>query len=236
MIRILPFILIPILILGGLGYLRYSQSKQNLTTAQPVPSSEAPIEVPKTLPQASLEDKVKALDDTVNKLVTEVNRLKSSIPQPSSADSQINLLDASVTELKARVSALEKATPQAATSSHSTVYIPLGSSGQVSDTNWSTLNTFQINLDPAQYSGYSNMQLEVNMRLNQPGGTLTARLYDQTSASAVSSEATTTSTSSTVQTTSTFRLSSGSKTYVLQAKTSDGSQAFLDYARIKVNF
>jgi len=80
------------------------------------------------------------------------------------------------------------------------------------------------------------MQLEVNMRLNQPGGTLYARLYNSTSGGATSSEVSSTSTTSSIFTSSTFTLPTGSKTYILQAKTSDGTSAFLDTARIKVNF
>lgn len=234
MFRFLPFILIAVVVLGGLGYWRFVAVKQNLESPKaPQTEDQTPIEVPKTLPQASVEDRVKALEDLVTKLVGQVNALKS----PKS-DSSTASLDASITELKIRVAALEKATPTTtiSTSGKSTVYIPLGSSGQVSDTNWVTLSTFQINLDPSQYPGYTSMQLEVTMRLNQPGGTLYARLYNSSAGSATSSEATTTSTNAKVVTSSGFNLASGTKTYVLQAKTSDGSQGFLDYARIRVNF
>lgn len=234
MLKLLPVVLVLVAIAGGLIYFRFHGSSSNVISPQS--QTEAPIEVPKTLPQASLEDRVKDLENLVTKLVTTVNSLKSSTTS-SNSDSKLNTMDASITELKARVSALEKGSPAPLVSSgKSTVYIPLGSGGQVSDQNWTSLNTFQISLDPSQYSGYTSMQLEVNMRLNQPGGTLYARLYNTTASSATSSEAQTTQTSSTVPSSSTFALPSGSKNYVLQAKTSDGSLGFLDYARIKVNF
>jgi len=242
-IKFLPFILIAVLILGGLGYWRYSASKSNLESPKVASvEDQGPIEVPKTLPEATLEDRVKALEDLASKLAGKVNSVKSSSQTSnSSADDRLNSLDASITELKVRVSALEKTpstttTTSTSTSSKSTVYIPLGSSGQVTNTNWTTLSTFQVNLDPGQYPGYTNMQLEVNMRLNQPGGTLYTRLYNSSAGSATSSEVTTTSTNSQLVTSSTFTLPAGSKTYVLQAKTSDGTLGFLDYARIKVNF
>ncbi len=235
----LPFIVIIILVLGGLGYWRFVASAPKLDTPQ-TSQDDGPIEVPKTLPEASLEDRIKILEDVVLKLVKQVNSSKSTTTQTSpdsASDSDSNTLQAQVTELKARVSALESGSPApSGISSKSTIYIPLGSGGQMSSTSWVTLDTFQISLDPSQYSGYSSMQLEVNMRLNQPGGTLYARLYNLTSGSATSSEVTSTSTSSTVQTSSTFTLPSGNKTYILQAKTSDGTLGFLDYARIKVNF
>lgn len=224
MIRLLPIILIIILVLGGLAYWRFYAQKPIISPLQ-ILQNEKPIEVPKTLPEASLEDRIKSLEDMVNKLVIS--------PSPSS---DLNSLDASVTELKARVSALESSTPVTTTSSKSTVYIPLGSGGQVQDQNWNTLPAFQISLDPAQYPGYTSMQFEVTMRLNQPGGTLYARLYNSSAGSATSSETSTTSTTATLVNSSTFTLPAGSKTYVLQAKTSDGTLGFLDYARIKVNF
>lgn len=235
MIKFLPFILLALLILGGLGYWRFFATKQSLENPQTQVSQEL-VEVPKTAPGASLEDKFKSLEETVTALVNKVNAIPKPTTDPS-LDSRLKSAESGVTELKARVSSLENATPApAATSSKSTVYIPLGSGGQTTDTNWTSLNSFQINLDPAQYPGYKNMQLEVNMRLNQPGGTLFARLYNLSSGSSVSSEITTTSTTSSTSSSQTFTLPSGSKSYVLQAKTSDGTLGFLDNARIKVNF
>ena len=223
MLKFMPFILVALLILGALGYFRFFAAKKSLETSQ-TQSVEEPVEVPQSLPGPSLEDKVKRPEDKVPKPTAD-----------ASLDSRIKTLEASLTELKERVTSLEDATPApASTTSSSTGYIPLGSGGQISDTNWVSLNTFQISLDPSQYPGYKNMQLEVNMRLNQPGGTLYARLYS--SGSAVSSEATTTSTTSATSSSQTFTLSSGSKTYILQAKTSDGTLGFLDTARIRVNF
>lgn len=241
MIRFLPFILIPILILAGLGYWRYSADKQSLVTPNVTEQDQESVEVPKTLPNATVEDRVKSLEDTIAKLVPQVNSLKASTSPnglSASLDSRLTNLESAVTELKARVSTLEKATPApaAASGSKATIYIPLGSGGTVASVDWSSLNSFQINLDPAQYPGYSSMQLEVNMRLNQPGGTLYARLYNTTSGTATSSEVSSTSTVSSISASLTFTLPTGSKTYVLQAKTSDGTQGFLDTARIKVNF
>lgn len=238
MIRLLPFILIPLLLLGGLGYWRFVAERESPDDSEEE-EIQAPVEVPKTLPGASLDDRVESLEKVVEKLVTQVNNLKSSSKEPvsNSSDSTSQDVESDITELKARVSALEKTTPApAVTSSKSTIYIPLGSGGSVASVDWTSLNAFQINLDPSQYPGYSSMQLEVNMRLNQPGGTLYARLYNSSSGGAISSELSSTSTSSSVFTSSTFTLPTGSKTYILQAKTSDGTQGFLDTARIKVNF
>lgn len=242
MIRLLLFIVIPILIVLGLGYWRYVATNQSLSPPQATQQDLGLVEVPKTLPNASLEDRVKALEDINSKLITQINALKtanSQAPSVSPLDSRLISVEGATTDLKMRVSALEKASPVSATTtsgSKPTIYIPLGSGGTVASVDWTSLNSFQINLDPAQYPGYSSMQLEVNMRLNQPGGTLYARLYNSSGGSVTSSEVSSTSANSSVFTSSTFTLTAGAKTYLLQAKTSDGTQGFLDTARIKVNF
>lgn len=238
MFKILPFVLIPLLILGGLGYFRFVYlPQQNLENpVKSVSQQTGPIEVPKSLPGATVDDRVNTLEQSIATLIKEINSLKSPGAQSTVADAaRLNNAESAIVELKARVSALEKTTPTPViSSSKSTVYIPLGSGGQINgNTDWNNLNTFQATVDPAQYPGYTSMQLEVNMRLNQPGGTLYARLYS--GGSLDSSQVTTTSTSSSLVTSGTFTVS-GSKTYTLQAKSSDGTQAFIDDARIKVNF
>lgn len=239
MLRILPFILIPVLVVAGLGYWRYLANKPALTTS-PATRTEGPIEVPKTLPEASLEDRIKSLEDLVTKLVTQVNSLTSvQSPLPSS-DPELNSLNASVTELKARVSALENSTPApaaAASSSQSTIYIPLGSGGGPwGAADWISLNEYQISLDPANYPSYSGMSLEVTFRLLESAGTGSVRLYNSTDNSATSSQLDTTSTTYELKTTSSFKLATGTKTYKLQVKSSAQKDLFIQSARIKVSF
>ena len=220
MLRLLPFILVPLLVLGGLGYWRYTASKSSLTV--PV-QNEAPIEVPKTLPQATVKP--------------------SATPAPSTQtiqkldDSRINSLDAQITELKARVSVLEKATPAlVVSSSQSTVYIPLGSGGSWGSTDWYTTNEYQISLDPANYPKYTGMVLEVTLRMVESVGTASVRLYNTSDNYAISSQLDTTSTSFVLVSSSSFKLATGSKTYKLQVKTSEGRDMFIQSARIRVNF
>lgn len=232
MIRFLPIALIIVLILGGLGYWRYTSSKPSLTAPQT--AGESPIEVPKTLPQASIEDRVSELEDVVIKLVTQVNGLKSS----SSPDSRISNVESAVTELKARVSALEKATPAlaVATSSQSTVYIPVGSGGVWTNTDWNTLPEYEVSLNPDNFPGYSGMILETTFRLDDPSGTASVRLYNVTDNSAASSQLDSTSSAYTLKSSSSFKLASGTKTYRLQVKSSGGKNLLIQSARIKVNF
>lgn len=242
MIRLLPFLLIPILLIAGLGYFRYSASRNNLTNPQAADSqaesSAVPVEVPKTLPGASLEDRVKSLEDTITKLVPQVNGLKpSGSSAPGNLDSRLKDAESAVTELKARVSSLEKATPvPAVVSGKSTVYIPLGSGGSWGAVDWISLNEYEISLNPDNYPGYTGMNLEVTFRMAESAGTGSVRLYNDTDSGAASSQLDTTSTTYGLQSSSSFKLASGTKTYKLQVKSTQGKDLFIQSARIKVNF
>ena len=242
MIRLLPFILIPILLIGALGWWRYTASKQSLTTPQQTEEgNQAPIEVPKTLPEATLEDRIKALEDTINKLVPQVNNLKAQGPQIQSAtslDSRVTAVEGAVTELKARVSALEKNSPAPLTSgSKAPLYIPLGAaSGPWGSQNWNTVNDYEASINSDSYSGYSNMQLEVIFRLIEAAGTGSVRLFNTTDNASISSEVNTTSTSFGLKISANFTLPAGTKTYKLQVKSTQGKDLFIQSARIKVSF
>lgn len=240
MIRLLPFILIIILILGGLGYWRYTSLKSNsdqLQTAQQT-SSDVPIEVPKTLPQDSLEDRVKTLEDLVSKLVTQVNSLKSPVTQSQSnvsTDSTVTSLNSAITDLTARVSALEKTAPVPSVS-QSAVYIPLGSGGYWQNSDWFTTSEYQISLNPDNYPGYSAMSLEVTFRVIDSTDIGSVRLYNATDNSAISLQVNTSSSSFVLLASPSFKLATGTKTYKLQVKSTQGKGLFIQTARIKVSF
>lgn len=234
MLRLLPFILVPVILVGGLWFWR-SGIKQNLTSPQAGIIDSGPVEVPKALPGATLEDRVKSLEETLTKLVTQVNSIKSGSATPAN----LSGVEGTITELKARVTALEKATPVPAviSSKATTIYIPLGgSTGPWGSQDWNTINEYEISLNPDNYPGYTSMYLEVNFRLAEAAGTGSVRLYNTTDSSAVSSQVDTTSTAFGVQTSSSFKLSSGTKTYKLQIKSSQGKDLYVQSARIKVNF
>lgn len=238
MIKLLPFILIPLLLVGGLLFWRYNSAKQSLTTPQiekeQVKQEDLPVEVPKTLPGATLEDRIKSLEDTLTKLVAQVNSIKSSSPVPVS----LTNVESAIVELKARVSSLEKSSPAPSSfSKSSTIYIPLGSGGGPwGDTDWHSLNEYEISLDPANYAGYSSMILEVTSRLVEAAGTGSVRLYNVTDSSATSSQLDTTLSTFNLKSSSSFKLALGTKTYKLQVKSSQGKDLVIQSARIKVNF
>lgn len=248
MVRLLPFILIPILLVAGVGFWSIFSDKKDTTSSNLSTSSknplanlpfitQQPVEVPKTLPEASSEEKIKTLQEAIEKLASEINSLKSN---SNTIGSKVDTLESSDTDLKARVSALEKATPApaaASSESKSTVYIPLGSgSGPWANQGWYTVTDYQVNLDPGNFPGYTGMYLEVTFRLTEAAGTGSVRLYNTTDSSAISSQVDTTSSSFGLLTTSSFKLTSGSKNYALQVKSSEGKNLFIQTARIRVNF
>lgn len=239
MLRFLPFIIIPVLILGGLAYWRYSttSSVTKLEQQQQV-STDASIEVPKTLPNASLEDRVKALEEINSKLVTQINALKTPGSSAPAVNLEPRLTDAesTITELKARISALEK--PASSVSvSKAPLYIPLGASGGPwLYADWTSLNEYQVSVNPDNYSGYTGMQLEVNFRLVGAPGTGYVRLYNATDRSAIVSEISTTNTSFGVLASSVFKLTSGQKLYTIQVKSTNSQDLYIQSVRIKVNF
>ena len=236
MIKLLPIVLVVILIAGGLGYWRFASSKPSLTTPTSTTQTSTPVEVPKSLPQnASLEERVEVLEEALVEAIKRINNLSGST---TAEGTDLGTTEASIIELKARVSALEKATPAPVSSStKSTVYIPLGSGGGPwSNTDWSNLDGYQITLDPANFPGYTGMVLEVNFRMVESAGTASVRLYNKTDSSATSSEISTTSTSFGTNSSSSFKLSSGSKAYTLQLKSTQNKDIFIQDARIKVSF
>lgn len=244
MLKLLLVVLVLLALAGGLIYFRFFKSSSSVVSPTSTESSSTPsetaIEVPKTLPGASIDDKVKTLQDTLTKLVEEVNKLKSSTITQN-LDLRLKAVESSIVDLKVRVSSLEKnpATQSTTTQTSSTnppSYIPLSSGGSTNSQNWVTIDTYTISLNSSDYSGYKNAQLEISMRKNQPGDPTYARLYNLTDNTAASTEVSTTSTSFSWISSSGFSLASGSKTYVLQVKVPDGIESFIQSARIKVNY
>lgn len=239
MIKILLIALIPVLSLGGwVVYSNYKSSRLESPTEQ-TRAIQEPVEVPKTLPEETEGEKYVGEVSTATNKSSEIKTpapYVTPVQSTSSLDSKVAALETLVNDLKLKVANLEKATPAPASSSKSAVYIPLGSGGFWGNSDWYSLAEYEISLDPANYPGYSGMQLEVIFRLVEAVGIGYVRLYNVTDNSAISSEITTTSTSFNLKTTSSFTLPSGTKTYKLQIKSSQGRDLYIQSARIKVNF
>ena len=163
-----------------------------------------------------------------------------STPTPQiGSDPKITKLENTIAELLGRIKELEsKPTPTPTSSiNKSPVYIPLGPGDSISSVNWSTASVPIITIDPADYPGYTSMQLEVTFQIYQGNGTAYARLYAYNDGTSIlSSEVSTTSASYTTVTSGTFQLSGGKKSYKLQQKSTTGFSTNVQFARIKVNF
>ena len=223
-----------------MGYWRFVAIKQSFPPASisQTLTQDQPLEVPKTLPAATIDDKVKSLEDTVSKIVTQVNSLKTQESStPASLDARLKKVEAAIVDLTARVSALEKSTPAQVSTSQSVIYIPLGSGGGPwGNQGWYSLSEYQVSLNPGNYPGYTVMYLEVIFRLTEKTGTGSVRLYNSTDNSVVSAQVDTISDSFTLQTSSSFKLATGTKTYQLQIQSTKGAPIQIQNARIRVNF
>lgn len=213
------------------GYFYIQSSKSSL------PAKEVPSDLPDQTRIENLEGSVSLMIDQLNSLKSSIATASGETQTSASLDYRLKTLETSALDLKARVSALEKPIPTSPpTTSKPPLYIPLGTGGSSGDQNWLSILTYQVELNPSDYAGYSGVILEVNMKLNQASGTGYARLYNSTDSSAVSSEISTTSDKYSWLSSSSFTLSTGKKTYRLQLKSSTGTEISIQNARLKISF
>lgn len=159
-------------------------------------------------------------------------------------DSRIRTIETAIIDLRVQIQALRDASSQTTTtttsgsSTKAPLYIPVGAGeAQMSGTDWITIPGYSVTIDTSNYSGYKSMQLEASMRLNQDGGSIQARLYNASDGSAITGSVVDVPASSySVGSSAGFSLPSGSKTYQLQLSSTNGTQSFVQSARIKVNF
>ena len=185
-------------------------------------------------------------------LLDQIKNITSS-PTPQevskiSLEDHVKLLETTVSVLQKRLDVLEKnqgiktVSPSSSPSTTTTVtavpaYIPLGAGGNTNDQNYAPMDMYQVAIDPAEYPGYTNMQLEVSFKSDQNAGPTYIRLYNSTDSTSVSSsEVSGTSDKSTWLTSSKFTISSTKKTYTIQVKNVTNVNTNILSARLKVNF
>lgn len=238
MVRILAGVAIVIAIFGALlfyNYLHQTPGPHNVPITSPLDSSSS----------ASLADRVDSLEEAVtllDKKVSQISGTPQVLPSPGTTDlsSRVSILETEVNDLKGN-STTNSGTPTSSTTSSSNTktgptYIPLGSSDPIGTTNWTNLDSITANINPADYPGFTSMQLVISLRLNA-GGTAYAQLINTANQSAVSNSlVSTTSTNFVLLTSGGFTLPSGNNQYEVQAKDSSGDTMFIQNARIKVNF
>lgn len=236
MLKLLP---VGLVILGMVGissyiaFFRPPQTSENSTTSET--SSVKPNASPAFTPSSSPKPVPTAAPISTPSPTT-------SSPLQSQIDSlkkDISDLKAQLTQQQAQLASTQNQTSQTTQTltSKVPVYIPLGWVGSGTSLDFATLTTQELAIDSNDYSGYKNMQLEVNLRVYQGNGKAFARLYNNIDFTAVNgSEVATTSSDYTWVSSSTFSLPSGKKTYRIQLKSLTGYSADVQNARLKVNF
>ena len=119
-----------------------------------------------------------------------------------------------------------------------TMYIPMGYGGSsVATTDFESIGATEIAINPSDYPGYKQMVFEANLRIFQGNGQGSARIYNKTDGTAVlNSLVSTTSQDYATKTSSGFTLTGGSKTYVVQLKSTTGYSVDLQLTRLRIDF
>lgn len=180
-------------------------------------AKEIPAEVPFT--KAELLKVLEASISAVNKRIDAVAGKQQTQP--------VSLLQASSAPAAPTI-----------TTGPKSIYIPVGygGSGTVSS-DFGTITGQEVTINTADYPGYKQMVFEASFRIFQGNGTGEVRLFNKTDGTGVlNSTLSTTSQDYTTKTSSGFTLTGGSKTYVVQAKSSTGYSVDLQLTRIRVDF
>lgn len=234
MAKFLPIALVLAIMVGAVLYLRFSRSGETVPapasslTSSPSGTLSVPADTPAT------EGRLKRLEDAVNALAG-----KPAGQTSGSLETRLKNLENVVTSLQSQVAQQGQPSGQTAaptTTKKPTLYIPLGWTGVSSATDWTTISGQSIDLDPADYPGYTSMQFEASLKALSGNGRAYARLLNNNDGTAIlSSEVSTTGYDYTWVTSSGFTLP-GKKTYKLQLKSLTGYETGVQSARIKVNF
>lgn len=116
-------------------------------------------------------------------------------------------------------------------------YIPIGIGGSTSSTDWTVVNTQQIDIDPADYPGMIGAYFTVELQVKDGNGKAYARLFNVTDNTPVySSEVSTSNSDFAPVTSGSFTFPSGKKTYRLQLKSLTGYQVDVQLSKIKISF
>ncbi len=137
-----------------------------------------------------------------------------------------------ITETKTIV---EKDTQTIVQTAQKEIFVPIGS-GSTKSRSWVDLSGLEVTIDTSKYSTIDSVVFEGSLWVQDANGKAYAQLYNKTDGSTVwNSEISTLSGSSTLKTSPNISLSSGNKTYVVQAKTDLVEYAaHVDGARIKI--
>ncbi len=153
---------------------------------------------------------------------TETIELTGLSEKLNTLESKVDLLESSNSALISKINNLQsrsKTTLQPA-GKKSPVLLPINAGGEVNSTSWTNLTSGSITIDPADYPGYKNAFLIINLSVNVGQGTAYARLVNTANTLAIIPS--TVSTGSYLPVTLTsgpFKLPAGSNNYTIQLYT-----------------
>ncbi len=242
--KILPAVVVVALIIGAAIYLIFFK-----LSPQKIPT-QVNLEGFNISPNASLNDRVANLEKAVNILAKQAIKNSGTGEKfagtqdvlDNSIEGRLTVLENTVNNLSpGAISNNSTSTTNTSTAQNTNTpqifYIPLGSSGSSGDRNYITMPTYQVVINPANFPGYSSMQLVVNMGLVQSVGTANAQLFNANANTAVAgSQVSTTSSTPVILTSGTFTLPSGNSTYVLQLQSTQGYTINAQSAWVVVNY
>lgn len=219
-------------LIAGLSFFNNPKVEKPATVNKTVEQKEVPAGNPSALAQA--------IEEVI------------STPLPLNADGSnlvehVSLLEKTIQVLQKRVDNLEKLnkiTNSTASSSASPtiskkapVYISLGSETSATSQTYVSQDGFGASLDPAEFEGYTSIQLEVFLKVPALVGTAYARLYNSTDSKEVSSSEISTKVGDyTLLTSGNFTLPAGKKSYFLQLKSTESQAVYAKNPRLKINF
>lgn len=245
MVKFLPVVvLVGLIIAVGLYLLR--QQVPSTPVSPVVPSLNISDKISQTPSTATEEERIKVLEEAVIAVGKRTDELSGKLPVGSNigvsnTDSRLKNLEKTITTLQGQIDQLKGANPSPVTqqtnSQKTPVYIPLASVVSAGDKSYYPIPSSGVAIDPANYSGYTSMQLELSMNFGETVGTAYASVYNSTDkTTVVSSEVSTTSSTPVLLSSLGFKLPLGQKTYQLQLKSTEGFAVYANNARIKVSF
>lgn len=240
MIKLLLIFLV-ILTVSGLLIWRFS-AVTNTKTTLPSPSPKTVVnsdttnsDTSKETPQPQPEDNIPQTTTTDKNLLKKIN----------DAEAKIKALEGNYAILKSQIGSLAQSptpaasTQQTAPAKKSPVFIPVNiSGGSVNSSDWTSLTSGTATINPADYPGYTTMNLIITLNVFQGNGRAFARIADSSNGNAITaSETSTTSENATQMVSPAFTLPSSQTTYAIQLKTlTVGYPAIAGSSFIKVNF
>jgi hypothetical protein len=240
MFKVVLVLIVPVIIAVGLIYLfilRDSATLPNLSdkgesdsltafsaTSSTDSASETSLALP-TPKDSSVSERVKTLEasvDILNKKVDALTLNLSRIAGPSASP----------------VTTPNPTTTTTSSNTAKSIYIPIGFGGSSTATSdFESIGSQEVTIDSGNYSGYKQAVLEVNFRIKDSNGTGEARLFNATDGTALlGSVVSTTSSTFATKSSGAFNLSSGSKKYTLQLKSTTGYSVDVQLARIRIDY